>query len=91
MATNTQNTQNNTFEQTEQQVEQQAQPQDNYELEYRCYLCGKPDCYNDCEGYVIGCRGVGSEKHYCGMNYCQGGCGVLWCGCIDVCRRRCGY
>jgi hypothetical protein len=22
---------------------------------------------------------------------CRGGCGVLWCGCIDVCRGRCGF
>ncbi len=30
------------------------------------------------------------EKHYCGDYDCAGDCGVLWCGCIDVCRKRCG-
>ena len=69
---------------------EQAQAQDNYELDYKCYKCNKTDCYNYCEGYIIGCCGVGTDKHYCGMDYCNGGCGVLWCGCIDVCRRRCG-
>ena len=28
--------------------------------------------------------------HYCGEFYCTGDCGVLSCGCIDVCRGRCG-
>lgn len=27
---------------------------------------------------------------YCQVKGCPGGCGVLWCGCIDVCRGRCG-
>ena len=27
---------------------------------------------------------------YCGYKEC-GGCGVLSCGCIDVCRGRCGF
>ncbi len=22
---------------------------------------------------------------------CPGDCGTLWCGCIDVCRGRCGF
>lgn len=30
------------------------------------------------------------QKHYCGDSDCIGDCGVLWCGCIDVCRKRCG-
>jgi len=28
--------------------------------------------------------------HYCSDLWCQGGCGTLDCGCIDVCRGRCG-
>lgn len=27
---------------------------------------------------------------YCGHDDCEWDCGVLWCGCIDVCRGRCG-
>jgi len=28
--------------------------------------------------------------HYCNEYLCEGDCGVLDCGCIDVCRGRCG-
>ena len=28
--------------------------------------------------------------HYCNDYFCIGDCGVLDCGCIDVCRGRCG-
>ena len=31
-----------------------------------------------------------SRLHYCGDAHCEWDCGVLWCGCIDVCRGRCG-
>lgn len=27
-----------------------------------------------------------SLEHYCGSTECDGSCGVLWCGCIDICR-----
>lgn len=27
----------------------------------------------------------------CYVEGCPGDCGTLWCGCIDVCRGRCGY
>ena len=27
---------------------------------------------------------------YCGSYYCDWDCGVLDCGCIDICRGRCG-
>lgn len=30
------------------------------------------------------------RPHYCGDADCEWDCGVLWCGCIDVCRGRCG-
>jgi hypothetical protein len=28
--------------------------------------------------------------HYCGDSDCEWDCGVLYCGCIDICRNRCG-
>jgi hypothetical protein len=28
--------------------------------------------------------------HHCGNPDCDYDCGMLWCGCIDVCRGRCG-
>lgn len=28
--------------------------------------------------------------HHCGDPDCDYDCGMLWCGCIDVCRGRCG-
>lgn len=28
--------------------------------------------------------------HYCDDIFCDGYCGTLHCGCIDVCRNRCG-
>jgi hypothetical protein len=31
-----------------------------------------------------------TEIHYCGDIECVWDCGELWCGCIDVCRGRCG-
>ena len=34
--------------------------------------------------------GEGEEICYCGEVYCDGYCGTLSCGCIDVCRGRCG-
>ncbi len=27
----------------------------------------------------------------CHIEECPGDCGTLWCGCIDVCRGRCGF
>jgi hypothetical protein len=29
--------------------------------------------------------------HYCDDIWCDGHCGALYCGCIDVCRGRCGH
>lgn len=31
------------------------------------------------------------KSHYCGDPECEWDCGELWCGCIDVCRGRCGF
>lgn len=38
------------------------------------------DCWN--ESYYS------NSRHCCGDWLCNGGCGVLRCGCIDVCRCR---
>jgi hypothetical protein len=32
-----------------------------------------------------------SRAHYCGDPSCAGDCGQLSCGCIDMCRGRCGW
>jgi hypothetical protein len=32
-----------------------------------------------------------SRAHYCGNPECEGDCGQLSCGCIDMCRGRCGW
>lgn len=29
--------------------------------------------------------------HHCDNIDCEGDCGVLLCGCIDICRSRCGF
>lgn len=34
---------------------------------------------------------VFDQVHYCGDRTCEWDCGELWCGCIDVCRGRCGF
>jgi hypothetical protein len=47
----------------------------------KCKTCDKTTCY--CEIKVI-------YKHYCGDINCEWDCGTLSCGCIDVCRGRCG-
>ena len=39
-----------------------------------------PLCTEEAEHYNCPCNVIG----------CDGGCGTLWCGCIDVCRGRCG-
>jgi len=31
-----------------------------------------------------------NNAHYCGSKQCRQDCGVLRCGCVDVCRGRCG-
>ena len=59
-----------------------------YESGYVCDMCYRPNCYDDCEYYKRGCNGAKSKKHWCGWEECNGDCGVLWCGCIDICRIR---
>lgn len=34
---------------------------------------------------------IWDNPHSCGDWICPGDCGVLFCGCIDVCRGRCGF
>ena len=46
---------------------------DKYELEYIKYYLSKKK----------------NKVHYCGEPSCIGDCGVLICGCIDVCRSAC--
>ena len=38
----------------------------------------------------LGNVGNDSYKCPCYVDECPGDCGTLWCGCIDVCRGRCG-
>jgi hypothetical protein len=47
--------------------------------------------YEDCD-YTE--KQVKYEEEYkcpCYVEGCSGDCGTLWCGCIDVCRGRCGF
>lgn len=64
-----------------------------------CKWCNYDHCI--CSGIDNTCSGCGSDgrchcdeepeyTHYCGDADCHGDCGVLACGCIDVCRGRCG-
>jgi hypothetical protein len=46
-----------------------------------------PDCGSDGRCH---CDEEEDRPHYCGDCDCHGDCGVLSCGCIDVCRGRCG-
>jgi hypothetical protein len=59
----------------------------NYELTaHDCQYCGAVMC----DGYD--CRfphDASAQKCYCGDWVCAGDCGVLRCGCIDMCR--CGH
>lgn len=59
-----------------------------YAIEDACVSC-----------YILGCNGKcgesreSEENEYkcpCYCEGCPGDCGTLWCGCIDVCRGRCG-
>lgn len=34
---------------------------------------------------------IEARAHYCGELSCEGDCGELSCGCIDMCRGRCGW
>lgn len=45
---------------------------------------------NDDEIDAFAIRGYDPNVCHCGDKECDWGCGVLWCGCIDVCRNRCG-
>lgn len=47
-----------------------------------CVWCGK-NTLCDCNEEI-------RTAHHCGDWMCPGDCGVLWCGCIDQCRGRCG-
>lgn len=60
------------------------------EDDYTCFACGNTNCYNECNYNTSQfCKGVTSKQYYCLYEDCIGECGTLWCGCIDICRRRC--
>lgn len=46
--------------------------------------------FNDEEIDAFAIRGYDPNVCYCGDKECAWDCGELWCGCIDVCRNRCG-
>lgn len=48
-----------------------------------CGFCSGTDGLCNCNDEIL-------TRHYCGDWMCVGDCGVLVCGCIDVCRGRCG-
>lgn len=53
--------------------------------------CHDDDDYNDYNDYDDRHYDNDDEWiHYCGDRDCNGDCGLLACGCIDVCRGRCG-
>lgn len=57
------------------------------EMNSGCGFCGKESgC--DCNEEI--CLPSSKNICYCYDEDCGWDCGVLWCGCIDVCRGRCG-
>lgn len=40
---------------------------------------------------AIATQDYNSKLCYCYNNDCEWDCGTLWCGCIDICRGRCGF
>lgn len=67
-----------------------------------CPGCGYENCHcDDGSGYCSECEGTWGcicaeqkedahlirHRRICGMPACEGDCGTLDCGCIDVCRR----
>ena len=57
-----------------------------------CKYCS--DNHEDCIWDLLQTNYRTEDKglaHYCGDWLCPGDCGVLDCGCIDICRGRCGF
>jgi hypothetical protein len=52
-----------------------------------CEDCGQYDCV--CAELKEDAR-LARHRRICGISTCEGDCGTLDCGCIDVCRGRCG-
>ena len=52
-------------------------------IEMCCNFCGSEGSCR-CNDDIL-------PSHYCGDWMCPGDCGTLSCGCIDVCRGRCGF
>jgi hypothetical protein len=60
----------------------------DHEDEGPCEDCGNPyECV--CLEQVEDAR-LARHRRVCGDKECDGSCGTLDCGCIDVCRGRCG-
>ena len=64
-------------------------PGSDIRVENICKYCS--DCCEDCICDLLKTdyrtEPIG-EEHYCGDWICPGDCGVLICGCIDICRGR---
>ena len=57
-----------------------------------CKQCGSGlgcRCDDHCDDHCDDGDDSTRPLHHCGSTDCDGGCGVLACGCIDVCRCRC--
>ena len=48
-----------------------------------------PQC-GECYSKILD-NGSTNRRCDCDDWLCPGDCGTLWCGCIDVCRGRCGF
>jgi hypothetical protein len=53
-----------------------------------CYNCYKK-YYEKMDSNIKPCSCKKKYIHYCGDENCGWDCGVLSCGCIDVCRKAC--
>jgi len=68
--------------------EEEEEERDDYHDEGPCEECdGYYECI--CAEMKEEAR-LANHRRICGDSRCEGDCGVLDCGCIDVCRGRCG-
>jgi hypothetical protein len=59
----------------------------------KCSNCGLKCYIRDLYSTSKICEDCASDFSYgcpCGDWICDRKCGALWCGCIDICRGRCG-
>ncbi len=60
----------------------------------KCIKCKEPYYRWQLDPHYKCCETCYEDVHYgchCGDWMCDRTCGVLWCGCVDICRGRCGY